>query len=102
MSAPRASGYFRTSYERDAALLDTRAQKSWLTVFCVALAAFPFLAGAFALDLANQVLLMSIGAVALMLLTGYAGQISLGTPACLPPALSPLASSSRRLALRFG
>jgi branched-chain amino acid transport system permease protein len=39
---------------------------------------FPFLAGTFALDLANQVLLASIGAVALMLLTGYAGQISLG------------------------
>jgi branched-chain amino acid transport system permease protein len=30
------------------------------------------------LDLANQVLLASIGAIALMLLTGYAGQISLG------------------------
>ena len=30
------------------------------------------------LDLANQVLLAVIGAVALMLLNGYAGQISLG------------------------
>jgi branched-chain amino acid transport system permease protein len=75
---PRASGYFRTSYERDAALFDTRAQKAWFGALCVALTAFPFLAGAFALDLANQVLLTSIGAVALMLLTGYAGQISLG------------------------
>jgi len=73
-----SSGYFRTSYARDAALVDTRTQKAWLSVFCVALAAFPFLAGPFALDLANQVLLTSIGAVALMLLTGYAGQISLG------------------------
>ncbi len=78
MTAPRASGYFRTSYERDQALLDTRTQKAWLAALCVALAGFPFLAGAFALDLANQVLLTSIGAVALMLLTGYAGQISLG------------------------
>ena len=78
MSEPRASGYFRTSYERDSALLDTRAQKIWLAASCIALAAFPFVAGAFALDLANQVLLMSIGAIALMLLTGYAGQISLG------------------------
>ncbi len=78
MSEPRASGYFRTSYERDNALLDTQAQKTWLAGFCIALAAFPFVAGAFALDLANQVLLMSVGAIALMLLTGYAGQISLG------------------------
>jgi branched-chain amino acid transport system permease protein len=78
MSAPRASGYFRTSYARDQALLDTRTQKIWLGAFCAAAISYPFLAGAFALDLANQVLLTSIGAVALMLLTGYAGQISLG------------------------
>jgi len=78
MSAPRASGYFRTSYQRDQTLLDTRAQKIWLGAFCIASVSYPFLAGAFALDLANQVLLASIGAVALMLLTGYAGQISLG------------------------
>ncbi|MEW6690183.1 MAG: branched-chain amino acid ABC transporter permease, partial [Pseudomonadota bacterium] len=78
MSAPRASGYFRTSYGDDIALADTRTQKAWLAAFCVFLAVFPFAAGAFLLDLANQVLLTSIGAVALMLLTGYAGQISLG------------------------
>jgi branched-chain amino acid transport system permease protein len=78
MSVPRASGYFRTRYEADFALLDTRAKRASAALFVLALAAFPFLAGAFALDLANQVLLASVGAVALMLLTGYAGQISLG------------------------
>ena len=78
MSEPRASGYFRTSYARDFALLDTRAQRTWLALLAAALMALPFLAGPFLLDLANQVLLTSIGAVALMLLTGYAGQISLG------------------------
>ena len=78
MTEPRASGYFRTSYARDLALVDTRAQKAWLAVLALALALLPFFAGAFLLDLANQVLLTSIGAVALMLLTGYAGQISLG------------------------
>jgi branched-chain amino acid transport system permease protein len=72
------SGYFRTRYERDFALIDTRTQKIWLALFGAALLAIPFLAGPFVLDLANQVLLVSIGAVALMLLTGYAGQISLG------------------------
>lgn len=78
MSQPRSSGYFRTRYERDFALIDTRTQKTWLALLCIALALFPFGAGPFVLDLANQVLLVSIGAVALMLLTGYAGQISLG------------------------
>ena len=78
MSAPRASGYYRTSYQRDHVLLDTRTQKIFFGIFAIAACIYPFLAGAFALDLANQVLLVSIGAVALMLLTGYAGQISLG------------------------
>jgi branched-chain amino acid transport system permease protein len=72
------SGYFRTRYSEDFALLDTRTQKAWLAAFLVALAVYPFFAGPLWLDLANQVLLGSIGAMALMLLTGYAGQISLG------------------------
>jgi branched-chain amino acid transport system permease protein len=78
MTQPRASGYFRTRYERDLALLDTRTRKAWLAAFLAALAAYPFVAGPFGLELANQVLLAAVGAVALMLLTGYAGQISLG------------------------
>jgi branched-chain amino acid transport system permease protein len=49
-----------------------------LAVLLVVLLALPFLASPFLLDLVNQVLLASIGAIALMLLTGYAGQISLG------------------------
>lgn len=72
------SGYYRTRYAEDSALLDTATQKIWLGVLAAALATLPFVAGPLALDLANQILLSSIGAVALMLLTGYAGQISLG------------------------
>ncbi len=78
MNVPRASGYYRTRYSEDFALLDTRTRKAWCAVFALLLLAYPFVAGPFALDLANQVLLGSLGAVALMLLTGYAGQISLG------------------------
>jgi branched-chain amino acid transport system permease protein len=78
MSTPRASGYFRTQYAQDYALLETRTRKAFALAFAAMLAAYPFLAGPLALDLANQVLLGSIGAMALMLLTGYAGQISLG------------------------
>ena len=78
MTAPRASGYFRTRYDDDMALVGTRTQKAWLGVLALGLAGFPFVASSVLLDLANQVLLVSIGAVALMLLTGFAGQISLG------------------------
>ncbi len=76
--APRASGYFRTGYGQDLALVQTRAERTSLIVFAVLLAVFPFAASPFALDLACQVFLASIGALSLMLLTGYAGQISLG------------------------
>lgn len=75
---PFASGYFRTSYARELRLVDTRAQATSLAVFAAVLVAFPFLASSFLLDLANQFFLAAIGAVALMLLTGYAGQVSLG------------------------
>lgn len=78
MTVPKASGYFRTHYARDFALLDTRTQKVCAALFAAALLVTPFVTGPLALDLANQVLLGCVGAVALMLLTGYAGQISLG------------------------
>jgi branched-chain amino acid transport system permease protein len=75
---PRASGYFRTRYEQDLTLVATRLERASLAVFVLALLAFPLVASAFQLDLACQVLLASVGALSLMLLTGYAGQISLG------------------------
>ena len=75
---PRASGYFRTGYAQDLKLVETRMERWSLAVFLVVLLALPFLASPFLLDLVNQVFLASIGAIALMLLTGYAGQISLG------------------------
>lgn len=75
---PRASGYFRTSYAQDLALVQTRFERVSLALFAVALLAFPFFASAFQLDLACQVFLATIGSLSLMLLTGYAGQISLG------------------------
>ena len=43
-----------------------------------ALLVFPFVASAFLVDLASQAFLAMVGALALMLLTGFAGQVSLG------------------------
>jgi len=78
MSVPRASGYFRIGYDADFALIETRTQKVVFWAFILFALGLPFVATPFLLDLANQVLIAVVGAVALMLLTGYAGQISLG------------------------
>lgn len=78
MRPPRASGYFRTAYSQDFRLVDTRTQRASVAALLLAALVLPFVASSFVLDLANQVLLACVGAVALMLLTGYAGQISLG------------------------
>src|SRR5262249_5678211 len=75
---PRASGYLRTDYGQDLGLLHTALERWSAAVFAAALLLFPFFANPFWLDLACQVFLAAIGALALMLLTGYAGQISLG------------------------
>lgn len=75
---PSTSGYFRVSYNDDIALLDTRTQKYCFAVFCALLLILPFVAKPVIIDLGSQVFLAAIGAVALMLLTGFAGQISLG------------------------
>ena len=75
---PRASGYFRTGYDQDLVLIATRLERTSLGVFIIALLAFPLIASPFQLDLACQVFLACVGSLSLMLLTGYAGQISLG------------------------
>jgi len=75
---PRASGYFRTDYGQDLALVQTRVERISLAVFVAVLVTLPFVASPFTLDLACQVFLASIGSLSLMLLTGYAGQVSLG------------------------
>ena len=72
------SGYFKTSYQADMALVDTRLRKASLALLLLALAFLPAVATPFVLDLAAQAALAAIGALALNILTGLAGQISLG------------------------
>lgn len=78
MAEPRTSGHYRTDPTQGLRLIETRLQRRSAVAFALLLAALPFAASPFLLDLANQVLLAVVGSVALMLLTGYAGQISLG------------------------
>ena len=75
---PFASGYFKTSYRSDLSLIETRSRWIFLILLLLGLVLFPFFASVFLLDLASQVCISLIGATALMLLTGFAGQISLG------------------------
>ena len=75
---PRASGHFRTSYAQDFRLIQTPLERRWLAVLVGALLGFPFIASPVLIDLASQAFLAMIGALALMVLTGYAGQVSLG------------------------
>lgn len=73
-----ASGYFKTSYRADLCLVETKGQWAALIVLLAGLVIYPAVASPLLMDLANQVFIALIGAVALMLLTGFAGQISLG------------------------
>jgi branched-chain amino acid transport system permease protein len=70
-------------FAQDLKLFGTPRARWKLAVALVALGVLPFVASPFLLDLANQVLLACIGALALMLLTGFAGLISLGTAGLL-------------------
>jgi branched-chain amino acid transport system permease protein len=71
-------GYFKTSYAADLALVDTRLRRAALAALALVLLLLPAFASRLVLDLAAQTALAAIGALALNLLTGLAGQISLG------------------------
>jgi branched-chain amino acid transport system permease protein len=74
----RASGYLKTGYGQQLALVETRMQWLLLALFLAALLVLPLFTSFFLLDLASQIFLAIVGSVALMLLTGIAGQVSLG------------------------
>jgi len=71
-------GYFKTTYAADLALVDTRLRRVALGALLLGLLVLPRFTSSFILDLAAQVALAAIGALALNVLTGLAGQISLG------------------------
>ena len=79
----RVTGQFKTSYEADHALFPVR-QDAWLLAFFAVLAwvVFPLTASEFTFKaLLVPVLIYSLAALGLNILTGYAGQLSLGTAA---------------------
>jgi branched-chain amino acid transport system permease protein len=72
------SGAFRTSYEADMALVDSVPRWLGLAALGLGLLALPRFASAVAIELVSQTALAAIAALALHLLTGMAGQVSLG------------------------
>ncbi len=71
-------GVFHTRYASDMGLRPRPAQRIRLAVFAVFVLCFPFFAGNYWLDLANQIAIATVGAIGLNILVGYTGQISLG------------------------
>jgi branched-chain amino acid transport system permease protein len=72
------SGGFKTTYAADMALLDTRPRRVALMVLILALLVLPRVASSIVVELISQAALAAVGALALNLLTGMAGQVSLG------------------------
>src|SRR6185436_135036 len=72
------SGFFKTSYEADMAVLDSGVRRVALALLVIGLLALPHVASAFVLELLSQAALAAVGALALNVLTGMAGQVSLG------------------------
>ncbi|MCA2011085.1 branched-chain amino acid ABC transporter permease [Cereibacter sphaeroides] len=72
-----------------------------LILAAAALLALPLTVSGAWMDIANQILLASIGALALMLLTGFAGQISLGHAGLLAAGAFTAGILSRELGAPF-
>jgi len=67
-----------TAYEQDSALLNTSAKKIWMASLLVCLLVLPFLLNDALVVLVATAFVASIGAIGLNIVTGYAGQVSLG------------------------
>ncbi len=73
------SGIFQTTYKKDMALRPTPLMKWRLVLVLIIVVIFPFFGNTYQLTLANQIGIVAIAAIGLNILTGFTGQISLGT-----------------------
>ena len=72
------SGVFHSTYGADIQVRPKPIQRIRLAIVLVAAVVLPFFMSNYQLTLANQILIASIGAIGLNILTGFTGQISLG------------------------
>lgn len=90
-----------TRYEDDLALFPDWWHKVGLVIAVVVGLGFPFFVGPSWLTVGNQALVAIVGAVGLMILTGFAGQISLGHAAFLAIGAFTTAVLGERYQLPF-
>lgn len=72
------SGVFHSTYAADMQVRPKPIQRIRLGIVLIVVVVAPFLANNYQLTLLNQIIIASIGAIGLNILTGFAGQISLG------------------------
>lgn len=94
-------GDFKETYAADEAVFRSTTARFWLAVLAALLLLFPFLAGDYLLYLANLTAIAVVGAVGLNILTGAAGQISLGHAAFIGVGAYAAAILTTRLGLSF-
>jgi branched-chain amino acid transport system permease protein len=94
-------GDFKETYAADEAVFRSNTSRFWILILFGALALFPFFAGPYLLYMANQTGVAIIAAVGLNILTGSAGQISLGHAAFVGIGAYSAAILTTRLGLPF-
>ncbi|RJX30532.1 MAG: branched-chain amino acid ABC transporter permease [Desulfarculus sp.] len=94
-------GDYKVSYAADEAVFRSGTVRFWLGALFVGLAVFPFLAGDYLLYMANLTGIAIVAAVGLNILTGAAGQISLGHAAFVGIGAYTAALLITRLGLPF-
>lgn len=80
---PSQAGVYHETYASDMQVRPTFAQRVRIVLVLLFIVFFPLVAGDTEMRLANRVIVASIGAIGLNILTGYTGQISLGQGAFL-------------------
>lgn len=88
-------GDFRASYAHDEALLVTPVQRSWMIGFVLLVLVFPWIGGSYLTYLACLTGIHLIAAMGLNIVTGYAGQISLGHAAFMGVGCYTVAALAR-------
>jgi branched-chain amino acid transport system permease protein len=94
-------GDFKETYASDQAVFANATSRFWLGILLALLLLFPFVAGDYFLFMANLCGITIIGAVGLNILTGFAGQISLGHAAFIGVGGYTAAILSARFDLPF-
>lgn len=72
------SGFFKQKYSDLVVLTDSPAVKVWVALLLIALIGAPFFMSTYVLSHMTVILFTIVGALGLMVLTGFTGLISLG------------------------